>query len=40
MRARSAREMTFVWGNSRRYRSGDRLELYPDWDYFHVLIQY
>ncbi len=37
---RGAQEMTFVWGKSQRYRSGDRLESYPDCDYFHVLIQY
>ena len=37
---RGAGELTFVWGNSQRYRSGDRRDSYPDCDYSHVLIQY
>ncbi len=32
--------MTFVWGKSDRYGSGDRLDSYPDCEYFHVRIQY
>lgn len=35
-----AREVTFVRGRSARYRPGDRLDDYPDCDYFHALIEY
>jgi FkbM family methyltransferase len=37
---RSARDVTFLQGDSHRYGPGDHVDSYPDCDYFHVLIQY
>lgn len=35
-----AHEVIFVTGESERYRPGDRMESYPECDYFHALIRY